>query len=134
MDDRVAIVTGAGSGIGAAAARLLAERGLEVALVGRRDERLRAVEAEIVEAGGRAFCVRADLGEPRAPWDVVDAVLEARGRLDVIVNNAATFRLMPIEQFSLEEFDDVMASTSAPPTSWSRSRCPRSAPHRPRSS
>lgn len=115
MDDRVAIVTGAGSGIGAAAARLLAERGLEVALVGRRDDRLRAVEAEIVEGGGRAFCVPADLGERRAPWTVVEAVLEARGRLDVIVNNAATYRLKPIEQFSLDDFDDVMATNLRAP-------------------
>ena len=109
MAERVAIVTGAGSGIGEATARLLAENGLDVALVGRRRERLEAVVAEIAAAGGRAFAVPADLAQAPTPWEVVDAVLEARGRLDVIVNNAASFGLKPIEEFSLEEFDGLVA-------------------------
>lgn len=109
MEERLAVVTGAGSGIGEATARLLAEKGLDVALVGRRRERLDAVVDAITVAGGRAFAVPADLGQPRAPGEIVHAVLEARGRLDVIVNNAATFRLKPIEEFTLEDFDDVMA-------------------------
>ena len=54
-DQRVAVVTGAGSGIGEAAAAILAAHGLEVALVGRRQERLEAVATGITEAGGRAF-------------------------------------------------------------------------------
>jgi meso-butanediol dehydrogenase / (S,S)-butanediol dehydrogenase / diacetyl reductase len=109
LDDRVAIVTGAGSGIGAATARLLAEHGLDVALVGRRRERLEAVAAEIAAAGGRAFALPADLSQARAPWLIVDAVLEERGRLDVIVNNAAFYRLAPAEEFTLEEFDEHVA-------------------------
>ena len=115
LDDRVAIVTGAGSGIGAAAARLLAARGLDVALVGRREDRLHGVATEIEAAGGRALPIASDLAEPRAPWDVVDAVLEARNRLDVLVNNAATYRLKPIAQFSVEDFDDVMATNLRTP-------------------
>ena len=114
-DDRVAVVTGAGSGIGEATARLLAGQGLDVALVGRRQERLDAVATAIAETGGRAFPVRADLGRPRAPWEVVDAVLVARGRLDVIVNNAATYGLKPIEEITLEDFDDVIATNLRAP-------------------
>ncbi len=114
-EERVAVVTGAGSGIGEAAARLLAEHGLEVVLVGRRPERLEAVATAITEAGGRAFPVRADLGQPHAPMEVVDAVLVARGRLDVIVNNAATYRLKPIDEFTLADFDDVMATNLRAP-------------------
>ena len=115
MDNRVAVVTGAGSGIGEAAARLLAEKGLDVALVGRRRERLDSVVDAITDAGGRAFAVPADLGQPQAPREIVDTVLEARGRLDVIVNNAATYRLKPIAEFTLEDFDDVMATNLRAP-------------------
>jgi NAD(P)-dependent dehydrogenase (short-subunit alcohol dehydrogenase family) len=109
LEERVAIVTGAGSGIGEAVARLLAGHGLDVALVGRRLDRLEAVARTIASEGGRAFTVRADLGEPRAPGQVVEAVVAARGRLDVIVNNAATYRLKPIEHFTLEDVDNVLA-------------------------
>ena len=83
--------------------------------MGRRRERLEAVATAITETGGSAFPVPADLGQPSAPWEVVEAVLMACGRLDVIVNNAATYRLKPIEEFTLEDFDDVMATNLRAP-------------------
>jgi meso-butanediol dehydrogenase / (S,S)-butanediol dehydrogenase / diacetyl reductase len=106
LDDRVAIVTGAGSGIGAAAARLLADQGLTVALVARREEPLRALAEEL---DGRGLAVPSDLARPEAPAEVVERVLAARGRLDVIVNNAASFKLTLLEDVSREEFDDHVA-------------------------
>jgi NAD(P)-dependent dehydrogenase (short-subunit alcohol dehydrogenase family) len=106
LDGRVAIVTGAGSGIGAATARLLVGNGLTVALVGRREEPLRALAAEL---GHRSLVVPADLSHPRAPRVVVDGVLARAGRLDVVVNNAASFKLKLLGDFSLEEFDDHVA-------------------------
>jgi NAD(P)-dependent dehydrogenase (short-subunit alcohol dehydrogenase family) len=109
MDERVAIITGGGSGIGAAAARVLAERGLAVALVGRRRDRLDTVVDEISAAGGRALAVPADLAEPNAPGQVVDAVKETFGRLDVLVNNAATYKLQRVDQFTPPEFDHHVA-------------------------
>lgn len=102
-------MTGAGSGIGEETARLLATRGLTVALVGRRQERLDAVVAAIGATGGTAFAVASDLCRSRAPWEIVDAVIERTGRLDVIVNNAASFKLETIEDFTLEAFDDHIA-------------------------
>ena len=115
-DQRVAVVTGAGSGIGEAAARLLAEQGLEVALVGRRLERLEAVAAAIAETGGRAFPVPADLGQPACALGGRGRGARRRAdRLDVIVNNAATYRLKPIEEFTLEDFDDVIATNLRAP-------------------
>ena len=108
-NDRVAIVTGSSSGIGAAAARLLAERGLTVALVGRRREALDAVAEEIRAAGGRGLAVPRDLAHPDAPRQVVDDVLATAGRLDVIVNNAASFTLKPFGEFTLEDFEGHVA-------------------------
>jgi NAD(P)-dependent dehydrogenase (short-subunit alcohol dehydrogenase family) len=105
LDDRVAIVTGAGTGIGAATARLLHAQGLTVALVARRRDRLEAVAAGL----DRAFVVPADLGEAGAPARVVDAVLERTGRLDVLVNNAAAFELPLVADATQEQFDRHVA-------------------------
>jgi NAD(P)-dependent dehydrogenase (short-subunit alcohol dehydrogenase family) len=109
LDGRVAIVTGASSGIGEATARHLAARGLGVALVARRQERLDALEADIRAAGGQAAAFECDLAAADAPSALVEAVLARWQRLDVIVNNAASFRLKPIDEFTLEEFDDHVA-------------------------
>jgi len=99
----VAIVTGAGSGIGAEIARELGRRGMTVALVGRRRELLDAVAQELGD--GRALVVPSDLALPDAPREVVDTVLAETGRLDVIVNNAATLLLKPVGEWSIEDFD-----------------------------
>jgi NAD(P)-dependent dehydrogenase (short-subunit alcohol dehydrogenase family) len=106
LDDRTAIVTGAGSGMGAATARLLSSKGLTVALVGRRGEALEAVAGDLA---GAALVVPADLERAEAPAEIVERVLGESGRLDVIVNNAAAFSLKPIEDFTLEDFDRHVA-------------------------
>jgi len=106
---RVAVVTGAGTGIGAATARLLAEKGLAVALVGRRRELLEETAASIAAAGGRAHVVADDLVDPEAPARIVDGTLEALGGLDVLVNNAATIKTGPLEAYSLEDFEHHVA-------------------------
>jgi len=102
---RVAIVTGGGTGIGAAAARLLAEKGMDVALVGRRREPLEEVRTAIEAEGGRAVALAHDVGEPEAPARIVAETLAAFGRLDVVVNNAAVIRNGPLDSFTRELFD-----------------------------
>ncbi len=105
----MAVVTGGGSGIGAAVARRFAERGVAVALVGRTREKLDAVASAIRVAGGAAHVVAADLADPDAPAAVVDAALAEFGRLDVIANNAGTASLTPLEQVTVEQFDRELA-------------------------
>ena len=109
-DDRVAIVTGGGTGIGAATAKLFAEKGLAVAVVGRRAELLEKVASAIRDAGGRAHVVEADLAEPDAPARIVEEVLGAFGSLDVLINNAATIKVGPIESYTLEDIDEHLAT------------------------
>ncbi len=87
MDDRVAIVTGAGRGIGAASAVALAEAGADVVISARTAEQLDDVSARITAVGRRAVTVPADLSDLEAVAGLVDRTREAFGRLDLVVNN-----------------------------------------------
>jgi NAD(P)-dependent dehydrogenase (short-subunit alcohol dehydrogenase family) len=107
--NRVALVTGGGTGIGAAAARRFAAGGTAVAVVGRRPAPLYETVEAIRSAGGEALAIPADLAEPEAPGRIVAVVVEAWGRLDVLVNNAAAIKHLPIDQATLELFDEHMA-------------------------
>ena len=109
-DKPVAIVTGAGSGIGAATARLLAERGMVVVLVGRREEKLAGVAREIEAAGGEAFVLPADVSKAETPQEIVEQVLSRFGRIDVLINNAAGLVAKPFDQFTRAEFDEQVAT------------------------
>ncbi|MGI5163436.1 SDR family oxidoreductase [Spirillospora sp. CA-253888] len=87
IDDRVAVVTGAGRGIGAATAVALAQAGADVVLSARTEEQLRKVAAEVEAAGRRALVVPADLSDPGAAAGLAERAAEAFGRLDIVVNN-----------------------------------------------
>jgi 7-alpha-hydroxysteroid dehydrogenase len=87
MDDKVAVVTGAGRGIGAAAAVSLAEAGADVVISARTAGQLGEVAAKIEAAGSRAVVVPADLSDLDAVAALVDHAREAFGRLDLVVNN-----------------------------------------------
>ena len=95
-----ALVTGASSGIGAAAARALHAEGATVVAVARREDRLRDLAAEL---GERLVPVVADLVAPEAAERVVARALEATGRLDVLVNNAGVMLLGPVVDGSLDD-------------------------------
>ena len=103
------VVTGAGSGIGEAAARRIGAAGAAVVLVGRRVELLRQVAGAIERDGGRALCVPADLADPASPRRVADACLDRYGRLDGLVNNAAVVRHRPLGEWDTGGFDEHVA-------------------------
>lgn len=104
-----AIITGAGTGIGAASARRLGAAGWNVALVGRRADLLKQVAAEIEQAGGRAAAMAFDLGEADAAKAVVRQAVEIFGGVDALVNNAAVIKVLPLADFTLDILDQHWA-------------------------
>ena len=103
--EKVAIVTGAGSGIGRAVARALAREGYAVGLAGRRAEALEETAAE----GGRMLAVPTDVGDPASVANLFARTKEAFGRLDLLFNNAGTGApAVPLEDLSYEQWQTVV--------------------------
>lgn len=103
--DRVAVVTGGGSGIGLACAAALARRGMCSVLVGRRRDRLDMAAAGLDPPG---VAMAADLTEPGAPDQVAEQVLEAFGRIDVLVHAAGVFEKQPAAAVGDEHWQRVL--------------------------
>src|SRR5690349_16883785 len=109
------VVTGAGSGIGAAAARLLGTAGASVVLVGRREALLRQCADAIAQAGGRSCCVAADLADPASPARIISAAHEAFGPVDGLVNNAAVCWHRPLSDWDMAGFDEHLTTNVRAP-------------------
>jgi NADP-dependent 3-hydroxy acid dehydrogenase YdfG len=105
----VALVTGASSRIGEAAARRLAEDGASVVLVARRRDRLESLTAEIEQAGGTALAVQADISDRAQAEAAVQQAVERFGRLDVLINNAGLMLLGPVVGADPDEWDRMIA-------------------------
>ena len=108
FDGQTVIVTGGGSGIGRCTAHELASLGAHVALVGRTVEKLEAVKAEIVEDGGSASAHACDIRDEATVGQTIDAVLQLRGRLDGLVNNAGGQYRAPMKTISTKGFEAVV--------------------------
>ncbi|MDB5895673.1 MAG: 2,4-dienoyl-CoA reductase [Rhodoferax sp.] len=102
------IVTGGGSGIGRCTAHELASLGAHVALVGRTADKLEAVRAEIVEDGGSASAHACDIRDEEAVGRTIDEVLQLRGRLDGLVNNAGGQYRAAMKTISTRGFEAVV--------------------------
>ncbi|HUX88684.1 MAG TPA: SDR family NAD(P)-dependent oxidoreductase [Chloroflexota bacterium] len=110
---QVVLITGAGSGVGAATARRLGKAGSAVALVGRTDGSLRRVAEEIVSAGGRALAIVADVSVGSQIDAAVAQTVEAFGQLDTVVSNAAIQlhdRDVPIHELSEEIWEQTQGT------------------------
>ncbi|MGH7553318.1 MAG: SDR family oxidoreductase [Longimicrobiales bacterium] len=108
LADRVAFVTGGGSGLGLSMARRFASLGARVAIVGRSEERLVAAAQEIDGSGERVTAVPADVREPDAVERAVSAVVSRWDGIDILVNNAAGNFLAATEDLSANAFNSIV--------------------------
>ncbi|MEX2256901.1 MAG: SDR family oxidoreductase [Acidimicrobiia bacterium] len=104
---KVALVTGAGRGIGAGCARALAEAGADVAITARTSEQLEAVADDIGALGSRALVFPADVNDLAAVDAFVAAALDEFGRIDIVVNNAGGSMPMPLLDTSVRAFEQA---------------------------
>ena len=108
LDGKVAIVTGASSGLGVAFARALAEAGADVVLGARRVDRLEETAELVREAGRRVVTVATDVADPEQCQALVDAAMAELGRVEVLVNNAGVGTAVPATRETPEQFRGVI--------------------------
>ena len=124
LDGRVAVVTGAGSGLGAGFASALAAAGADVVLVGRRRPQLDQVAARIEAAGGRALVQQSDINDPGQCDALATEARRHFGRVDVLVNNAGVSAVAPATRERPEDFRAVL-ETNLMGAYWMAQACAR---------
>lgn len=110
-----AVITGASGGIGSALAVRFAELGLNLALCGRSEEKLKQVQKACEDAGAQVLTVVGDITDTSFPGKLTRAVRDRFGRLDILVNNAGMALSCPLEETTPEQFDRIMALNARAP-------------------
>ena len=110
LDGRIALVTGASRGIGAGIADALAREGASLAITGRNEATLNETRDMLNAAGAKTIAIVADVGDEKDVERVFAGVRDSFGRLDLLVNNAGAFDGGPLDQFSIEAWDRVLAT------------------------
>ncbi|MBC8164004.1 MAG: SDR family oxidoreductase [Roseiflexaceae bacterium] len=109
LQGRVAIITGASSGVGYETARVLAREGAVIAAAARRRDKLEWLVGEIAGQGGRALAFPTDVTDPTQVERLIDGVSNLLGRIDILINSAGLMlKVAPLEQFSNSEFRAVI--------------------------
>lgn len=108
LQDRVALISGASSGIGAAVARCFAKAGAIVAIIGRNKENLQKLADSIIEADGQAFPIIADLATPEGAKQAVEQTAAKFGKIDILVNAAGIISMGNITNTTMTAWDEMM--------------------------
>ncbi len=109
LDGKVALITGASSGIGRAAAIKMAKEGVKVALIDVKEENSRDVKESIEESGGSALIIECDIANPREMERSYQKVVAAWGRVDIVFANAGINGVIaPIEDLAPEDWDETI--------------------------
>ena len=108
IQGKVVVITGASSGLGEATARYLSAEGASVVLGARRQDRIQALARELTGGGGQAIAVTTDVMRREQVKNLVDAAVQAYGRVDVMINNAGLMPQAPLERLKIDEWDRMI--------------------------
>ena len=111
MDGKVAVITGANSGVGKATAMIFAKEGASVVIAARRAKQLEEVAEQIAAAGGNVLCVPTDISDTASVKNLINAAVEKYGHIDAMVNAAGVVEdgLKPIDRFEEEDLEKVLS-------------------------
>ena len=108
IKNKIVVITGASSGLGAATAKRLSAEGATVVLGARRADRLESLVADLKAAGGEAIAVTTDVTKADEVKRLVDTAVERYGRIDVLLNNAGLMPLAPFESLKVDEWEQMI--------------------------